>query len=933
MKRVRAIIILTLVVVLTAGSSAWAVSNAAALFLRVAAGARPGGMGEAFVSIADDATATFWNPSGLGNSPISGMTRITKLSDRTEATWNPAGLGQFVMPRESNMPNETNSIIDAVTMEGLSGRTETWVIAGDQLLKYDGEEWRSGTEYTTVADQTLPDFLKTIINTDDENELKAMAAAVVAINCPVGGAEVDSLVAQATANIPEGYGAKDELVNGLETIRTGYSQGLLLAPQFRDLQKKLGDGLKDGKLTAEETDRLTYSLDRAVSRYLPSRLTVPYNIGIRGKMTCLGAAGHYLWVGTENGLYRLAGQVWARYSLEHGLPSDTVTSMASFNELLFIGTERGLIQYYQGAFTGFPGIPAERDGIIAFKSREAAYAIVGGALYRFDGLTWSDSYAYTVRIDDSLEKLVTRCTIYGTAEESEYLKQRILELNRPMALSPLAAQATDSAAVTSSAVPAPPPEAIPPAAAAESTAVGQPGTPVVAGADETGRWLVEGNVIRLPLSPRFRFDVTALAVDLANVLWVGTASGLVSFDGSEWSRYGYTKYIVPAGDSTVPGQAMTAYDIAGTFLKGADSSKVTLLAKNIDLYNQLNGAPVPPGGEVYVYSSNLGSAIQSLGLVFGELHVGTEYGLEKRTKDGWQTVRLGQLDRQQVVSASDYQGQSVYVTRNGATTETKGASEIVLMHAKWLPSLDQDMYYEFVSFVQHLNGIGTIGANIVFLSYGTIQYMDEYGNPTGEGNPLEFAVTLSYGTSLTSRLKWGLNGKYINSRLSTQGAGKEVGQGIASAFALDMGILYRITDRAQFGAAVTNLGPNITYIDKAQSDPLPRNLGVGLSYRVLKSNYNRLIVQVEMNKMLVNLDHGIGRELEYATRHIGAEYVYANLIALRAGYKYDKEGQVKHLTFGAGLQLVGFNLDFAYIPSSTDSPLANTLRVSLGLNF
>jgi hypothetical protein len=925
MKRVCAIVILTLVVFLMAGSTAWAVSNAAALYLRVAAGARPAGMGEAFVSIADDATATYWNPAGLGNSPIAEMLKTTLIADQRGQGFASSGA--------------PTAIRSAVTMEGLSGQTETWVIAGDQLLKYDGQNWQSGVEYSTSADQTLPDFLKTIINVQDENELTAMAASIIAINCPVGSAEVDSFVAKVTANIPEGYGAKDDLVTGLEKIKAGYSQCLLIATQFRDLESKLNDGLKDGKLTSEETDRLTYSLDRALSRYLPGRLMVPYGIGINARMTCLGAIGQYLWVGTENGLYRLAGQVWAKYSIEHGLPSNKIMTMVSSNDMLLIGTDQGLVQYYQGTFSGVPGIPAAPVTAITMKSREAAYAIAGGIVYRFDGLAWSDNYSYTVRIDDSLDKLVARCMIYGTTEERDYLKQRILDLNRPAALTPPAATVTDStgapivdtAAVGADVIMPGQPEAMPPAAGAESTAVGQTAMPLAA--EDTGRWLMEGNVIRLPISPAFRFVVTAMGVDLANTLWVGTTNGLVSFDGSEWTRYGYTRYVIPAGDSTVPGKAMTAYDIAATFLKGADSSRVTLLAKNIDLYNQLNGAPVPPGGEVYVYSSNLGSTIQSIGLVFGELHVGTEYGLEKRTKDGWEMVNLENLDRQQVVSASDYQGQSVFVTRNGTTTETKGAKEIVLMHVKWLPTLGQDMYYEFLSYVMHLRGVGSVGASIVFLSYGTILYTDEGGATIGEGHPLELAFALSYGTSLTSNLKWGLTGKFVHSRLSDIGAGAEKGEGIASAFALDMGILYKITERAQFGAAITNIGPNITYIDKAQSDPLPRNLGVGISYKVLNSTYNRLIIQGELNKILVNLNHGFGKELEYAIRHIGAEYVYANLIALRAGYKYDKEGQVKHLTFGAGLQLAGGRLDFAYIPSSTDSPLANTLRVSAGLRF
>jgi hypothetical protein len=84
-----------------------------------------------------------------------------------------------------------------------------------------------------------------------------------------------------------------------------------------------------------------------------------------------------------------------------------------------------------------------------------------------------------------------------------------------------------------------------------------------------------------------------------------------------------------------------------------------------------------------------------------------------------------------------------------------------------------------------------------------------------------------------------------------------------------------------------------------------------------------------LNKILTNLNKGIGKELEFAIRHVGMEYWYANLIALRAGYLYDKDGQVKHMTFGAGLQYQSLRADFAYIPSSTDSPLANTLRISL----
>ncbi|MBD3370436.1 PorV/PorQ family protein [Candidatus Fermentibacteria bacterium] len=40
-------------------------SNAAVIWMNITPGARPNGMGEAFVALSDDATASYWNPAGL----------------------------------------------------------------------------------------------------------------------------------------------------------------------------------------------------------------------------------------------------------------------------------------------------------------------------------------------------------------------------------------------------------------------------------------------------------------------------------------------------------------------------------------------------------------------------------------------------------------------------------------------------------------------------------------------------------------------------------------------------------------------------------------------------------------------------------------------------------------------------------------------------
>ena len=47
-------------------SNLYSQSEAGAIFLLIAPGARAGGMGEAQVAVANDAYASYWNPAGLG---------------------------------------------------------------------------------------------------------------------------------------------------------------------------------------------------------------------------------------------------------------------------------------------------------------------------------------------------------------------------------------------------------------------------------------------------------------------------------------------------------------------------------------------------------------------------------------------------------------------------------------------------------------------------------------------------------------------------------------------------------------------------------------------------------------------------------------------------------------------------------------------------
>ncbi len=281
--------------------------------------------------------------------------------------------------------------------------------------------------------------------------------------------------------------------------------------------------------------------------------------------------------------------------------------------------------------------------------------------------------------------------------------------------------------------------------------------------------------------------------------------------------------------------------------------------------------------------------------------------------------------------------------------------EITFMHVNWLSGLTDDLFYEFLAYRMSIEGVGTIGFNVVYLDLGEQQGMDEQGNETIKFSSNEYAISASYGATVTDNLAMGVSLRYIRSNLSKTGAGAEKGSGQASAFAFDLGLLYRfpfLREKLTWGMNISNMGPKIAYIDAAQADPLPTNLKAGFALRLINQKYNKLTFAADINKLLVTPhgdkpadpfyqaiitswydDQPFQRELDKITRSVGMEYVYNNLIGLRSGYYYDKEGKVKYLTFGAGIRYYLYSFDFGYVSAAEGHPLANTMRFSLSFGF
>ena len=154
-----------------------------------------------------------------------------------------------------------------------------------------------------------------------------------------------------------------------------------------------------------------------------------------------------------------------------------------------------------------------------------------------------------------------------------------------------------------------------------------------------------------------------------------------------------------------------------------------------------------------------------------------------------------------------------------------------------------------------------------------------------------------------------------------------------------------------FGAALRNLGPKIAYIDASQADPLPQHIVLGTAYELMDTQYHDVLLSFDLYKPLIadgsflgNLvkawaDEGMGDELREMDLHVGGEYKYGlsarqdeAFFALRAGYSWDSDGELKTPTFGVGLKYNRFQVDVAYI-TGEDTPMQDNTRFSLNLIF
>jgi len=176
--------------------------------------------------------------------------------------------------------------------------------------------------------------------------------------------------------------------------------------------------------------------------------------------------------------------------------------------------------------------------------------------------------------------------------------------------------------------------------------------------------------------------------------------------------------------------------------------------------------------------------------------------------------------------------------------------ELAGMHVNWLPNLADDLYYEFLAYKHSIPRLGTVAGHLIFLNLGEQMQTDAEGNELGTFNSDMWALTASYGTSITESSSIGLSFKILQQNLAPTGAGSEIKKGSSTDFAFDFGYLKKWI-RTNFGLSITNMGPKIWFMDQSQSGPAPTNMRLGLYSNIYNDGYNKINFLLDANKLLV----------------------------------------------------------------------------------
>ncbi|MBK5203665.1 MAG: PorV/PorQ family protein [Prolixibacteraceae bacterium] len=274
-------------------------------------------------------------------------------------------------------------------------------------------------------------------------------------------------------------------------------------------------------------------------------------------------------------------------------------------------------------------------------------------------------------------------------------------------------------------------------------------------------------------------------------------------------------------------------------------------------------------------------------------------------------------------------GDAVALSRGGATVATgansfsffsntssavfsKNDISAGLSYGQWCPDASDNTIINFGTNIKITEKF-SIRAGYKNFGYNNITTYNSSGVPDDEIKPEEMSAGIGVAYKITDKLSMGVNASYISSDLIYE-------KGTAISF--DLSGTY-IINNLNIGISASNIGSKIKYDNNSYD--LPSLIKAGGQY-TFNLGENSLSTNLESDYLLNESTISGG---------IGAEFMYKNYLALRAGYHWGDEEKTipSYASVGLGAKLKYINLNFAYILAGNNSAPNKGFNISLGITF
>jgi hypothetical protein len=206
--------------------------------------------------------------------------------------------------------------------------------------------------------------------------------------------------------------------------------------------------------------------------------------------------------------------------------------------------------------------------------------------------------------------------------------------------------------------------------------------------------------------------------------------------------------------------------------------------------------------------------------------------------------------------------------------------------------------------------LGSFALGAYLVDYGDLPVTREEGGPepVGRVSPRNVALLATYATQIAGGVAAGIGYKLVQFRVDCTGDCRDIPTATGTTHAVDVGARWQLPGvPVSVGAALRNVGFDLQVTNRAQADPLPMRVQVGMAYDLLHPPPG---VEAFDVRVLADVRGTVGRGSLAPVTLVGVESGVGDRVRFRGGYAF-LDSEARGPSIGLGLLLGSVAVDIA----------------------